>query len=490
MDNTIALQVRPPQLDSPIESQGKVLQLRQMLNADQQAQYQQQQQAQAQQDDQSYRAALQANPNGGAGLLSALAGSGNYKGHAAAVKADQDQRKGNADIDKTKADTDKANRESASHQFEMAGQLAGAWANNPGVTKQQILAGLNAAAHSGVISPEIAQAKLDEVSGLPEDPRALNGWAKNTLMQVMKAKDQFDLTTVSANTKATNDVSIANSVRSAASSRYSADSSARTAGARLAYDKEKDKSGDDAPMDPLAVRMTAQQYLAGDSGVIGNFGRGAQSARNLVKVREEIARQANAQGLNGADIAAKMAEFQGLKAGQRTAGTRSASIEIAANEAAELAPLALEASQKVARSGLLPFGKAQIMFDSNTNDPALRQFAMANNALANAYGQVMSRGGVATVSDKEHAKELLSTAFDQPSYAAAVQQLQAEIKAAQKAPKAVRKDMSNETSGRDHDGKRAGAAPTSNAKGWTLHTDASGNKAYVSPDGKQFEEVK
>lgn len=29
-----------------------------------------------------------------------------------------------------------------------------------------------------------------------------------------------------------------------------------------------------------------------------------------------------------------------------------------------------------------------------------------------------------------------------------------------------------------------------NAKGWVLHTDAAGNKAYVSPDGKQFEEVK
>lgn len=29
-----------------------------------------------------------------------------------------------------------------------------------------------------------------------------------------------------------------------------------------------------------------------------------------------------------------------------------------------------------------------------------------------------------------------------------------------------------------------------NAKGWTLHTDANGNKAYVSPDGKSYEEAK
>jgi hypothetical protein len=34
------------------------------------------------------------------------------------------------------------------------------------------------------------------------------------------------------------------------------------------------------------------------------------------------------------------------------------------------------------------------------------------------------------------------------------------------------------------------APPRTNSKGWTLHTDAKGNQAYVSPDGKSFEEVK
>jgi len=31
--------------------------------------------------------------------------------------------------------------------------------------------------------------------------------------------------------------------------------------------------------------------------------------------------------------------------------------------------------------------------------------------------------------------------------------------------------------------------PAQNAKGWTLHQDAQGNKAYVSPDGKQYEDA-
>jgi hypothetical protein len=34
------------------------------------------------------------------------------------------------------------------------------------------------------------------------------------------------------------------------------------------------------------------------------------------------------------------------------------------------------------------------------------------------------------------------------------------------------------------------ALPPQNEQGWTLHEDAQGNRAYVSPDGKQFSEVR
>lgn len=35
----------------------------------------------------------------------------------------------------------------------------------------------------------------------------------------------------------------------------------------------------------------------------------------------------------------------------------------------------------------------------------------------------------------------------------------------------------------------AAQVPATNSKGWTLHVDAKGNKAYVSPNGKDYEEV-
>jgi hypothetical protein len=35
----------------------------------------------------------------------------------------------------------------------------------------------------------------------------------------------------------------------------------------------------------------------------------------------------------------------------------------------------------------------------------------------------------------------------------------------------------------------AGGTPATNSQGWTLHTDKNGARAYVSPDGKSFEEI-
>lgn len=43
--------------------------------------------------------------------------------------------------------------------------------------------------------------------------------------------------------------------------------------------------------------------------------------------------------------------------------------------------------------------------------------------------------------------------------------------------------------GRDKAVAPAQESPPTNAKGWTLHTDKNGARAYVSPDGKQFEEL-
>jgi hypothetical protein len=199
---------------------------------------------------------------------------------------------------------------------------------------------------------------------------------------------------------------------------------------------------------PQVLDAMADQALAGDKSVFTGLGRGAQGAKNIIALRTAINNKMLQNGWSGKDIAAKNAEFMGISAGQRTLGTRTANIEMAGTEFSNMIPLAREASNLVPRSGFLPFGKANIMFDEQTNDPALRQFAAANNSLINTYARAISPTGQPTISDKDHAREMLSTAFDQKSYNATLDQLEREIAAARKSPGQVRESFNRSITGR------------------------------------------
>ncbi len=394
----MALKTMAPNIESPFESQGKALQLRQMLAADQQNQFQQQQQRQAQQDDAGYRDALRANPDGGAGLLRDLAGRGMYKQHAAAVKADQDQRKGNADIDKDKATTQKTLFDVKKEANQMVGAAAGALSKAP--TYENAVTIVNQLKQT--LGPEMANILGLDALEIPRDPRQIAQWANQHYLAAIDADKQMENDRVVSEGLANRTAADVNSRRSAASSKYSADSSAGTARARLAYDKERDSTkgaGAEPSMSPETIARLAKQVLRGDRTGLANMGRGAQGAANLVAVQNAVTEEATRAGMSPEQITAASASLEGLRTGMRATGNISARVENAAQEAAELAPLALEASRGVARSGFLPFGKAQIMFNTQTNDPALAKFATANLGLATAYASAMARGNKPTVSD-------------------------------------------------------------------------------------------
>lgn len=249
--------------------------------------------------------------------------------------------------------------------------------------------------------------------------------------------------------------------------------------------------GGEPSMDSATLDVLADQALRGDTSVYQNLGRGAQGAANLIALRTRVAQKALGQGLTGGDIASINADYQGQKAGLRTSGTISARIENAASEAAELAPLAIQASRSVVRSGLLPFGKADVMFDTQTNDPAMSQFATANIGLATAYAGAMARGGKATVSDMQHAREILSTAKSQPAYEATVSQMQQEIAAAQRAPQNVRNNLRGQINGRggSHDTPTV-PNPMAPGAGEQFTVTAPNGKTYTFPDRKSMNNFK
>ena len=188
----------------------------------------------------------------------------------------------------------------------------------------------------------------------------------------------------------------------------------------------------------------AQQYLSGDKSVLVGLARNGPA---MAAMRTEIVKQAREMGMKPADVSAKIAEFTGMVAGERTLGTRTANIEMAGTEAAKLADLALEASKKVDRTNVKSLNTALQAVQKGTASPDLRAFVASNTSLINAYARAINPQGVGTVADKEHAREMLDTAFSKGDYEATVKQLLKEIDAARQSPGSVKGEMRNQFTG-------------------------------------------
>lgn len=196
------------------------------------------------------------------------------------------------------------------------------------------------------------------------------------------------------------------------------------------------------------------------------------------------------------DMLANQVDLTGQKSEARSVGTRAANVEMAAGEAREMMPILQQTSEAFKRTGYQPINQVFKAFQDKTGSVESRQFGAALNSFVNVYARAVSPSGVPTVSDKDHAREILSTADSHEQLMGLLKVLDQEMVAAQNAPKRVRDAQRAGMTGTPAPahGPAApapvGAPAPKNDKGWGLMVDAQGNRAYVSPDGKQFEEVK
>jgi hypothetical protein len=444
----VALQTTAPQLDDPVTMQTKAYALRNLAGQAQAAD-------QARADDQAARAAFAANPDDANARLSALAG--------VSPKAYADEAKRQADLAKSGADTRAKQLETASKAMDLAGQAFNYVRLNP--TKENAISIVNYLGKNSVLTPDMVADHLAKIDAAAPDQ--IQGLADMAFRSAMSVKDQLAKISThdtggQVQTIATDPVSGKTTTLSTLAKTQSPDNIATNdriakegAANRANQIKVQQMIGDrqdsgDVPanIDPKRLAFMVDQALKGDTSVYQNLGRGKQGAANLLQLRGAVADEAQRRGLTGADLAAINADYQGQKAGLRSASQISAKVENAGAEADQLAPLAIAAGRNVARSGFLPFGRAQVMFNNQTNDPEMNRFATANIGLATAYAGAMARGGKATVTDNEHARELLSTAKSQEAYEAIVNQMQQEIAAAKRAPRQVRDNLRNDIAGK------------------------------------------
>lgn len=129
MPELVALQARLPQFESPVESQAKVLQLRQLMNADQVAGMDMQQRRQALADDAAVRQAYADNADPAA-RLQALA-KVSPRAYQAELKSRQEADKNASEVDYKKAQARAEQLKAAHSALDAAGQVMGYVMNNP-----------------------------------------------------------------------------------------------------------------------------------------------------------------------------------------------------------------------------------------------------------------------------------------------------------------------------------------------------------------------
>lgn len=475
MPDLVALSAMLPKFDSPLDMQTKALQVQALQSAAAQRQVEAQQQQQALADDQGARAAFAANPTDGAARLSALAGV-SPKAYATEAKSQSDFAKANAETQASMITT-------AHKHIDLAGQVFGYVRQNP--TVENALAGINHLVQTGVYTPEQGAMYSDKVR---QNPGGVKDMADQAFAAALSTKEQLpkietrdtggsvqtistspltgEVKTLNQLAKTQTPDSVASNARMEREGRLNRQNQLAVQDRMTARQEDRlSAPGVEPSLTPATLKRMAEMELGGDKSARTGLGKGAQGAANLTALQNMITDLGAERGISARDITAASAGLEGLRTGMRATGNISARVENAIAEAEKLAPLAIEAGRNVARSGFLPFGKAQVMFDTNINDPNLAKFAAANQGLVTAYASAMSRGNKPTVADNQHARELLSTAKSQEAYEAIVGQMKQEMKAASAAPRAVRDNLSGEISGKGGHGAPAAAAIPA---GWSM----------------------
>lgn len=191
-----------------------------------------------------------------------------------------------------------------------------------------------------------------------------------------------------------------------------------------------------APMDENATEILARREIGGDFSGRKNLGRGAQGAADLRAITNKSADiLTNEMGMSPKDAAAHMlkqqqafnAQGQGLNAEARTTGVREANLNLILKAADAAIPAALEASDRVARTGWVPVNKIIQHGEVMASDPALKSFGMANLQLAEHWARAMNPTGVMRGEDRDIALGFLGTADSKETYRTAVEQLRTQI---------------------------------------------------------------
>jgi hypothetical protein len=164
---------------------------------------------------------------------------------------------------------------------------------------------------------------------------------------------------------------------------------------------------------PETIDFMAETYR--QTGTLPPMGMGPMAAAARSKILTRAGELAMGGGQTAAqaatDVRTNKAENAGLTSGQRAIGTQIANVQVAANEANKMIEVAKPYVTKVNPTDYPVLNAAGNYVAKNTGDPNIVGLATSLNAIVNTYARAINPKGTATVSDKNHAREILNAAM-------------------------------------------------------------------------------
>jgi len=284
---------------------------------------------------------------------------------------------------------------------------------------------------SGDIPPERGQQLMQHLKTVP-----FTQFKTDQLTGILSAKDNLSFTTLNANQKA---------------SLAQADSHFQQ---RLAQETAT------GALTPETTDLLAQTYIkTGQMPPLG-MGKAATVLRQSVLNRAaqiSMGGGANPDGTAKPNVSAEDAASNivqnkssliGNRASERTLGTNLANIVAAGSEAEKMINIAQTYATKINPTDYPVINTAGNYIAKNSGDPTQAGLATSLNSLVNAYARAINPKGVATVSDKNHAREVINTNMASGQFNEVFSVMRQEMAAAQAAPEEARAKIRN-TSGKE-----------------------------------------
>jgi len=182
--------------------------------------------------------------------------------------------------------------------------------------------------------------------------------------------------------------------------------------------------------------------LVAQGGAVPNLGMGKAAAKmrsEILSRAAQIATEGSGSAAGGAaDVLANKAGLTGRAAEERVLGSQGANVALASSEARKMIELAKGYSAAIDRTQYPSINAIQNAVNKGTGDKNIVALNTALNSLINSYARAINPKGIATVSDKNHAREIVNANYANGQLDTIFSVMDEEMKAAQESTGAAR----------------------------------------------------